>query len=262
MRAIKRVPLSVDTMDFLWKRRLRVVAAGEKAAHSSEREDAQARKKAQYAEAQRLWRGSYKGNKAFDEVLMVLREDMAPGHGYCMYCEYSHGSTIDHFWPMEKDPTRAFAWDNYLWSCSVCNSVFKGTQFPLDKRGLPLLVNPTRDDPREHLQFTPHDGKLVGCTPKGEKTIQILGFDQRGDLDRTRASAFRMAQRLIVDYGDACAKDDSARAREAQRDLCCQPHASVLSALIEILESPGGALFIDERCAAVLAAYPEIRSWV
>lgn len=262
MRAIERVPLSADTMDFLWKRRLRVVAAGEKAAPSSQREEAQDRRQAQYAEAQRLWGGSYKDNKAFDEVRKVLREDMAPGHGYCMYCEYSPGSTIDHFWPMEKDPTRAFAWDNYLWSCSPCNSDFKGTQFPLDKSGRPLLVNPTRDDPREHLQFTPHDGKLVGCTPKGEKTIQILGFDRRGDLDSTRAFAFRNVQRLIIDYGDACAKDDSARALEAQRDLCCHPHASVLSALIELLESPGGARFVASRCADVLAAYPEVRSWV
>jgi uncharacterized protein (TIGR02646 family) len=254
MRAIERAPLSQETLDVLWDRRCKVVAAGCKPMTPSEHKDAQ------YEEAKRLWK--QRDNKAFDEIRHVLREDMAPGHGYCMYCEYSHGHTIDHYRPMEKYPLRAFEWDNYLWSCARCNSDFKKTQFPLDKDGLPLLINPTRDDPREHLQFTPRDGKIVGCTPKGEETVKVLGFDRRGELDKTRASAFRAIQRLVVYFAEACVKGDHARALKIQHDLCCHPHASVLSALIDLLESPGGAPFVDADCAAVLAAYPEIRSWV
>lgn len=256
MMAIERVPLSAATMDFLWRRRLRVVEAGDKAARPSERQEAQ------YEEAKSLWQGSYKDNKAFDEIRATLKV-MAPGHQFCMYCEYDHGSTIDHFCPMERDPTRAFTWENQLWSCATCNSTFKGTQFPLDQNGAPLLINPTRDDPREHLAFLPRSGKLAGRTPKGDKTIKILGFDRRGNLDSTRSFAWRSMQRCLVSFDEACRSGDTVRALEAQRDLCLHPHASLLSLLIEILDKPGGALLVQEpRCAAILGAYPEIRGWV
>lgn len=255
MRQIERVPLSQETLGVLWERRCKVVDAGARPMKPGEREEAQ------YGEAKRLWK--QKQNKAFDEIRSALRDDMAPGHGYCMYCEWSHGDTIDHYRPMEKYPTRAFEWDNYLWSCARCNSGFKKTQFPLDKDGLPLLINPTRDDPRAHLDFLPRSGKLEGRTPKGDETISILGFDRRGELDNTRAFAFRNVQRLIVNYEEACAKDDGTRALEIQHDLCCHPHASLLSVLVEILGKPGGTLLVQEpRCAAILAAYPQIRSWV
>jgi uncharacterized protein (TIGR02646 family) len=248
--------LSEATVDFLWARRRRIVEAGDEAPNRSERRKAQAR------EARTLWEGPYKKNKAFDEIRSTLGE-MAPGHRFCMYCEYNHGRTIDHFCPIDHDPTRAFAWDNYLWSCGICNSEFKGPRFPLDRDGRPLLINPTRDDPREHLGFAPRYGKLVGRTPKGAATIEVLGFDRRGDLDATRLWAWRSVQRCLVDFHEACAGGDTVRSLEVQRDLCKHPHASLLSLLIEILQKPGGALLVAEkRCPAIIAAYPEIRDWV
>jgi hypothetical protein len=113
------------------------------------------------------------------------------------------------------------------------------------------------------MELLPRFGKLKGLTPKGSKTIEILGFDRRGDLDRTRALAWRSVQRLLVSFDDACATGDWIKALEAQHDLCRQPHSSVLSVLINILDKPGGALLVQEpRCGAILAAYPEIRDWV
>jgi len=255
MRQVDRVPLSAATMDFLWERRLRVVAAGDKAPPHQ-------RTEAQYVEAEKLWQGSYKKNAAFNEIRDVLRA-MAPGHEFCVYCELDHASTIDHFCPMEKDPTLAFAWDNYFLSCFDCNSVYKRTQFPRDEKGVSLLVHPVRDDPREHLLFTPADGKVVGCTRKGAETVKVLGFDRRGNLDATRRSAWRNVQRLIVDYGEACAADDAGRALAAQHDLCCHPHASLLAVLVDVIDRPGGNLIVREpRCAGIVATYPEIRGWV
>ena len=256
MRKVDRLPLSTTTLDFLKKRQLRVIEAGDQAAQPSKRQAAQ------YEEARRLWGSSYKDNEAFDEVRKTLRE-MAPGHEFCMYCEYSHGSAIEHFAPMEKDPANAFEWDNYLWSCSVCNSNYKGPQFPLDESGLPLLINPAREEPREHIEFSPRSGKLSGRTPKGNTTIAVLGFDRRGNLDNTRLFAWGSVQRCLVSYDEACTEGNSVRALEVQRDLCQHPHASLLSLLIEVLEKPGGALLVAERrCGPILAAYPEIRSWV
>lgn len=75
MRFVERLTLSQETIDFLWARRQRVVEAGDNAARESDR------KTAQYAEAHKLWGGSYKQNKAFDEIREKLR-DMAPGHGF------------------------------------------------------------------------------------------------------------------------------------------------------------------------------------
>ncbi|MFS8064844.1 MAG: hypothetical protein ACMG6S_00605 [Byssovorax sp.] len=256
MKKVDRLPLSETTLDFLWKRRLRIVEAGDKAPRQSER------RAAQYKEADDLWGGSYKSNKAFEEIRTTLRA-MAPGHELCMYCEYIHGNAIEHFAPMEKYPTSAFAWDNYLWSCTDCNSKYKGTQFPLDERGLPLLVNPTRDEPREHIGVSPLSGKVTGLTAKGSRTIKVLGFDRRGYLEKSRSSAWRAIQHYLVSYDEACTEGDEVRAMVVKTDLCQYPHASLLSLLIEVLEKPGGALLVAERrCGPILATYPEIKSWI
>lgn len=162
MRKIEREPLSDATLEFLWNRRLLVVKAGD--AEPANRTDAQ------YKEASRLW--DLQKNRAFVEIKEKLRDVMAPGHGLCMYCEDSAGSTIDHFRPKDAYPTRTFEWDNHLWACFLCNTVYKGTQFPLDARGLPLLIDPTRDDPAEHLILAPRTGKLEARTAKGREPFR------------------------------------------------------------------------------------------
>lgn len=253
MRKIEREPLSDATIEFLWNRRLRVVKAGD--------DQPASRTDAQYKEAKRLWK--QQENLAFDEIKAKLRDGMAPGHGLCMYCEDSGGCAIDHFRPQNAYPTRAFEWENHLWACFLCNTVYKGTQFPLDARGLPLLLDPTRDNPDEHLTLAPNTGKLMARSAKGETTIQVLGFDRRGHLDKNRAMAWRSVQRLLVDFDDSIRRGDSRAAIEAQKDLCHHPHASVLPVLIETLAKPGGDLLVQEkRCAAILDQYPEIRDWL
>jgi uncharacterized protein (TIGR02646 family) len=235
MRPIRRDTLTPETLDFLWKRRLKVVAAGER--HPHERETAQ------YEEAERLWH--LKDNKAFREIRGRLRDDMAPGDGHCMYCQYGFGNAIDHFRPMQKYPTRAFEWDNYVWSCTICNTDYKGTQFPLDRNGLPLLIDPTRDDPREHLQLSPREGKLVGVTPKGVGTIDVFGFEERGELDKARAAAWRGVQGLLVLVDEAFARGDRPWLEELRRDLSRDPLASLLALLIAALSCG-----VRRKCAA------------
>ena len=90
-----------------------------------------------------------------------------------------------------------------------CNSNYKGNGFPLDDKGLPLLINPTRDEPREHIEFSPRSGKLSGRTPKGDTTIDVLGFDRRGNLDKTRLFAWRSVQCCLVSYYEACTEGNS-----------------------------------------------------
>lgn len=253
MRKIRRCDLSTETMDFLWQRRLLVVEAG--AQSPGERE------KVQYEEANRLW--GFKRNKAFDEIRERLRSYMAPGEGGCMYCEYTLGDAIDHYRPMEKYPSRAFEWNNYLWSCTTCNTHFKGTQFPLDENGLPLLIDPTREDPRDHLELSPGTGKLTARTQMGSATIAVLGFERRGGLDIVRARAWRGVQSLLLGLDEAFAREDWSHVDEYRADLSSDPLASLLALLIQYLDNPDTASLVKEpRCASILARHPAIRSWV
>ncbi|MDY6782866.1 MAG: HNH endonuclease, partial [Cyanobacteriota bacterium] len=54
-------------------------------------------------------------------------------------------------------PDLTFEWTNLLLSCDRCNDAgHKGTQFPLDSNGAPLLIDPTDGitDPNKHLEFS------------------------------------------------------------------------------------------------------------
>ncbi|MRG96762.1 hypothetical protein [Polyangium spumosum] len=256
MRRVIREPLSEETLARLCQRTLQIARAGNDPKHTRTSDRCQARK----AEADRLW--DQEKTKAFDEIDRVLRR-MAPGNEQCMYCECSKGSDIEHFWPKEKYPGRAYTWENYLWACGICNTHFKGTQFPRDAQGKPLLVNPTDEDeePSVHLQFTPSSGKLVGLTDKGDWTVRVLGFDRRANLDRDRRDAWRGLQNSIVQYAAACARGDENLALYTQGVICRHPMASVLRTLFDLLDSPRGAELVDADCRAAIHAHPEIRSW-
>jgi len=252
MRRIHREPLSEAALELLCKRTCQIAEAGNRHEKNSDR------CRARREEADRLW--GQERAKAFEEIDRVLRR-MAPGHELCMYCEHNIGSDIDHFWPKENYPGRAYTWENYLWSCSICNSHHKGARFPRDERGKPLLINPAEEDPREHLALSPTTGKLVGKTSKGEQTIDVLGFHKRGGLDKARRDAFRAIQQLVVDYAAQCACGNAEEALVIQGLICRHTLASALCDLLQLLDSPGGALLIRPDCRAAIEAHPEIRHW-
>src|SRR5262249_49745302 len=143
------------------------------------------RARARKARANALW--DQERTVAFDEIVERLRR-MAPGNVRCMYCESNEASDIDHFWPKNMYPGRAYTWDNYLWACSICNSN-KRDQFPTDERGQPLLITPMEEDPRDHLELRPKTGKYAALTPKGEHSIQVFGLWRR-PLEDARAGAW------------------------------------------------------------------------
>ncbi len=95
----------------------------------------------------------------------------------CFFCGDSRGTDIDHFWPKAIYPGRGFSWLNFILACSGCNRD-KGARFPLDATGLPLLIDPTVEDPWDFLffdattgQITPRWGAATGSPdPKGVST--------------------------------------------------------------------------------------------
>lgn len=103
----------------------------------------------------------------------------------CAFCSDSMGADVEHFWPKEEFPGRCFLFENYLLACAVCNRK-KGSKFPRDAIGQPLLVNPVYDDPWDSLFFDSLTGMLsprvvavsngsVQLSRKGSATIDVLG---------------------------------------------------------------------------------------
>ena len=149
-------------------------------------------------------------------------------HGKCAYCEskithVAYGD-IEHFRP-KSNPLYAhqiFEWENLLLSCPICNNAaHKGTQFPLDLKGNPLLIDPTDDttDPFLHLEFSwDEDAKLAtvyGRDEQGNLVVDIFdlnGVRGREDLLKRRS---RKVKRLITlrDMALDANKDDSTKAQ-------------------------------------------------
>ena len=255
MRRVSRLSLSEPAQKKLCDLTGKVAAAGYLAAAQRVKVRVEARKQA----AKDLWK-KQTTNKAFVEIQGKLAA-MAPGNGLCMYCEVSMGDAIEHFWPTQRYPGRAFAWENYLWSCSICNSNFKGTQFPRDEKGAPLLINPTDEDPSDHLEFSPTTGKIEGTTLKGRETVRVLGFDRRGSLDRARQDAWNGLQELLIRYAAHCKSGDDALALTVQGLICRHPFAAALRFLLGIVDNPRGRALVHPACVAVLEGHPEVRCW-
>lgn len=125
--------------------------------------------------------------------------------GKCCYCESKiDRGTVDHYRPKgaiyqapgERVSARgyywlAYAWENLLLACNDCNTRFKRELFPLKDpscrilshqsadqigREEPLLLDPTQDDPEEHIMF--HGPTPVALTRRGRTTIEVLQLDR------------------------------------------------------------------------------------
>lgn len=114
-------------------------------------------------------------------------------HGKCAYCEskirtVAYGD-IEHFFPKSLYPDLTFIWKNLLLACSICNNAtHKGTKFPLDDQGNPLLIDPTDGitDPNRHLEFVwDDDAKLASVYGRDERGITVENiFDLNGKRGR------------------------------------------------------------------------------
>ncbi len=146
-------------------------------------------------------------------------------HGKCAFCEAKIDANqygdVEHFRPKGAvaDPatgrlTRsgywwlAYDWSNLFFVCQICNQAFKKNHFPLvdaarRARGpeddltaeAPLLLNPERDEPSEHLGFEAE--MIVPRTARGEATVRLLGLD-RESMDEARRSVWHVLSALYL----------------------------------------------------------------
>ncbi len=67
-------------------------------------------------------------------------------HGKCAYCEadttvVAHGD-VEHFRPKSKYWWLAYCYDNFTFSCQICNQIYKGNSFPITGPSLPSPIMP------------------------------------------------------------------------------------------------------------------------
>ncbi|MFD1146266.1 HNH endonuclease [Saccharothrix hoggarensis] len=192
--------------------------------------------------------------------LRRLLEDMAPGYQRCMYCGDSQGTDIDHFEPLSRNPLRTFDWLNHLLACSTCNSNLKRDRFPVADDGTPLLLDPTTEDPFDHLVLTLSLGVYVALTDKGAATIDVCGLN-RPVLTQGRVHARRVVLMCLMRWKSG--RDDDARheMRDAVLTVRGQPFADVAQAMLRLARSPGAErVFAETPWALAVLRDADLRS--
>ncbi|MEV5199680.1 hypothetical protein [Streptomyces sp. NPDC053720] len=196
--------------------------------------------------ADNLWNDEADVKRGLREVLLK----MAPGVlGCCMYCGGFTATDIEHFEPREHDALKSFFWPNHLLACGPCNSTYKRDWWGCDeKTGEPLLLDPTQDDPFDHLLLNLREGEYRGETDKGRTTINVLALN----LPERRLVAGRKLARLNIrtvlrEWGRARQLEDAEAERDALDVLKGQPFADVWQAMLRQAVLPGAALIMSDE---------------
>lgn len=211
------------------------------------------------AKAAQLWDRNGRARKTFGEVRETL-ERMASGIERCMYCEDSRGTHIEHFWPKDRFPQKAFVWENYLLACSGCNSNYKRNRFPLDDESRPLLIDPTVDEPRDHLLFSPTTGRFKELDEKGKMSREVFDLNGR-KLDVERRNAWLAFQSLLGTFARAKHAGNEPLAAEYKQVIQGHQFASVFVALLDLSQQNLDPNPLLPECRRALKQFPEIYGW-
>jgi hypothetical protein len=171
-----------------------------------------------------------------------------------MYCDDSRATDIDHFEPLDRAPLRAFVWVNHLLACSFCNSNAKRHLYPVSADGTCLLVDPTAEDPADHLVLLLKSGRYepVLGSVKGQETINTFGLN-RADLVKGRLDAFTRACSNLRDWHCLQQNADPEADRVAQA-LLDSPFIDVVHAMTRL--KPGVAATVVGQ-----ATVPALNAW-
>lgn len=204
-----------------------------------------------------------RSTKSFQPVRDELSR-MSHGRDRCMYCEDSLGTDIEHFYPKASFPERAFVWDNYLLACRHCNSNQKRDAFPLDAAGQPLLIDPSVDEPRDHLTFSPSTGEFRAKTEKGKASVEVFGLNDtaRGPrLADGRRDAVLGLKALLLEFDCALKRGSRVRAEKIRRALRRHPFSSVFVWIIDTSKKRCAKLVLGAEIARIIEEH-EVESWL
>lgn len=160
------------------------------------------------------------GHKTVKSALKKAQNDK------CCFCEskvthISYGD-VEHFRPkaayknkksdkVTKKPAYywlAYEWTNLLFSCQICNQIYKKEFFPLLNpssrakspndnitKEKPVFINPYEEDPKRHIGF--RQEIPYGKTKRGTETIDYLGLD-RDELNEERLKAYKFLEVIFI----------------------------------------------------------------
>ena len=166
-------------------------------------------------EAKRLWKNKKNSatNASFINDIYNTLAQMNISVRVCNYCEANEADDIEHIYPKSFFPERAFVWENYLLACKSCNTHWKldkcyilnGCSSTVLTRGtIPnpsseiAFINPRTENPNNFLlydfrtgNFIVHDGLDCQAQEKANKTLEILGLNNRDTLRHSRQEAYK-----------------------------------------------------------------------
>jgi 5-methylcytosine-specific restriction endonuclease McrA len=206
--------------------------------------------------ARTLWNRSREPRRGLRAAL----NEMAPGYQRCMYCGDSEGTSVDHFEPIARNPLRTFDWLNHLLACSFCNSNQKGSRFPVDEAGQPLLIDPSLEDPFDHLALSLAVGEYRARTPKGTATIDVLGLNRAVLVSGRLHAGYVVGQALRLWRAGQKVGDGREQARQVAT-IRMQPLADVYQAMLRYAVTDAAQhLFAGETDLLDILRDPELRS--
>jgi HNH endonuclease len=197
--------------------------------------------------ARTLWGSARTERRKLRELLAL----MAPGIQRCMYCGDNLGTDIDHFAPISISPLKTFEWLNHLLACSHCNSNEKRDKYPCDAAGNALLLDPTRERPSDHLRLVLNEGRYDGLTEIGSVSIEVFGLN-RPDLRQGRERAFRTRRAILYYIHKLIVEGREDEAILNMEALVEEPHASVLHAILGVMESNQAEAVLGPDIVAIL----------
>lgn len=126
----------------------------------------------------------------------------------------------------------------------------------------PLLINPTEEDPLDHLAFSPTTGRYAvrPGSAKGDPSLEVFGIN-RSTLILGRQDAWTSLERLLVDYAQARAAGRDTKAEKIGAAVRRHPFAGVLAALLRIASGPDADLLVEADCLEAIRDRPEISNW-
>lgn len=123
-------------------------------------------------------------------ISKVLRESVEKrAKGYCEYClSFSQFSPshfeMEHIIPESKGGTTDI--DNLALACRRCNGLkFTHTPYQDDEtKKIVDLYNPRKDNWRDHFYWSEDEIILIGKTPTGRVTINLLQINRQSNINQ------------------------------------------------------------------------------
>lgn len=149
-----------------------------------------------------------RGSRWFLPVIQALRSICGEGE-LCMYCSANEPSQVEHYQPLSVFPEKAFEYENYLWTCDICNR-HKGNRFPPDTEQGAIILNPLDDRVWDYFFLDEMYGHLIpkfdvvadAYMSRAVSTCSVIGIDRENVQIRRRHRYKRLRQSVQTTLDD------------------------------------------------------------